>query len=187
MRITGGEFGGRRISAPKGRGTRPTLEVVREAVFDILGRKVEGASCLDLFCGSGALGLEAISRGALHVVFCDISKGAVDAVRLNIEKLGIEKDRYALMQTDARHALLLLQKEGKRFDICFVDPPYFQSLYEECLVLLGSLGLVKGGGLVVVEASKKITLSDCYGSLCLIKTRRYGDTAIGIYESKEAK
>jgi len=187
MRITGGEFGGRRISAPKGRGTRPTLEVVREAVFSIVGRKVEQAQCLDLFCGSGALGLEAISRGASHVVFCDISKRAVDAVRSNLAKLKIEPSKWTLMHMEARKALVLLQKEGKQFDICFIDPPYFQSLYDESLILLGSFGLLKRGAIVVVEASKKVALSDCYNCLRLIKMKRYGDTIIAIYERMEGK
>jgi 16S rRNA (guanine966-N2)-methyltransferase len=187
MRITGGEFRGRKICAPKGRGTRPTLEVVRKAIFDIIGGKVEQAHCLDLFCGSGALGLEAISRGALDVVFCDISRVAIEAVRSNIARLDIKGSRYTLMHMEATKALSLLQKEGKQFDICFVDPPFFQALYDESLVLLGNLGLLKNGAVVVVEASKKVALSDCNNRLCLVKTRRYGDTTITIYEFREGK
>jgi len=178
MRIISGDFKGRKLTAPKGRGVRPTLEVVREAIFDILGPSVEGARVLDLFAGSGALGLEALSRGAARVTFCDSGQRPLAAVRENLRCLGIGKERFSVLRMPARKAMGMLEKRSAVFDVVFVDPPYETILYEETLMALSLSDLTVEGGLVVVEHSKRIGVSSVYGNLVLDRRRKYGETCV---------
>lgn len=180
--MVGGEFGGRRILAPHGRGVRPTLDRVREAIFDVLGSGVEGAKVLDLFAGSGALGIEALSRGACHVTFCDSSSRAVQAIHRNLERLGIRESQARVLQMPAAQAIRVLANEGDRFDIVFVDPPYDALLYEATLTALAIAKVVTPGGRVIVEHSRRTRVGAVYGDLQAIKTRRYGDTCVTFFE-----
>ena len=181
MRIVGGDLRGRRLLAPKGRGVRPTLEVVREAVFDTLGPRVAGAAVLDLFAGSGAMGLEALSRGASHVTWCDASDRAVAAIRENASRLSIAAGRFSILQMPSQLAIRRLEGEGARFDAVFVDPPYDAALYEETMLGLSIARVVVEGGTVVVEHSRRFGVSACYGDLSLARDRRYGETCVAYY------
>lgn len=178
MRIIAGEYGGRRLVAPKGRGVRPTLERVREAVFDALGDLTGGARVLDLFAGSGAMGIEALSRGAEHVTWCDASERAVAAVRENLARLGAAASRCAVMHMPADAAIERLAREGRAFDIVFVDPPWEGDLYEETLLHLAVSRIVRPGGIVVVEHARRIDVGTVYGDLVAARERRYGDSCV---------
>lgn len=179
MRIVGGQYKGRHIITPKG--IRPTAEKVREAIFDTLGDKIEGARVLDLFAGSGALGIEAISRGSSHVIFCEKIESTFQVINKNISKLKIPKDSYKLLKKDAKKAIEMFAIEGLHFDIIFFDPPYFEDMYEGHLLLLSSFHLLEPDGIVVVERSKRVVLSPCYGKLHMMKERRYGDTFVNYF------
>ena len=145
MRIIGGEARGRRLFAPEGDETRPTSDKVREALFNIIRGDVWGAHVLDLFAGSGALGLEAISRGAESAVFCDVSKKAVAAVKRNIELMRCA-DRTRVVQGDWRSAV------AGRYSLVFIDPPYrLTEVYAQAADALISGGHLTGDALIVME------------------------------------
>src|SRR5258708_36248773 len=126
MRVIAGAYGGRRLQAPRGQATRPTAARVREAFFSILG-DIDELSVLDLFAGSGALGIEALSRGAARAVFVERAPRALDALRANLEALGIERDRADVRALDARAAARTARARGETYDLVFLDPPYRQA------------------------------------------------------------
>ena len=135
MRIVAGTYSSRRIEAPKGNNTRPTLDKVREAVFSSLGGFFAGGSFLDLYAGSGANGLEALSRGMDEAVFVDSSRDAVQVIKKNIQSLGCKEQCRVLPMKDMK-ALLLLKEEGRQFDIVYLDPPYARETNKAVLAYL---------------------------------------------------
>lgn len=183
MRIVAGTLKGRVIVAPKGRGVRPTLEMVREAIFDILGPTIADAVVLDLFAGSGAFGLEALSRGARHVVWVDDNPLACEAVRHNCEHLRIPAGQYEVLRMPAVDAVARLGMMQRRFDIVFVDPPYEAGIHDEVLLALDLARVVEPGGRVVAEHARRFPLSPVFGQLVQDKDRRYGDTGVAFYRS----
>jgi 16S rRNA (guanine(966)-N(2))-methyltransferase RsmD len=178
MRIIAGEWKGRRLVAPKGRGVRPTLDMVREAVFDVLGPRAVDAQVLDLFAGTGAMGLEALSRGAARVTWSDIDARSLAAIRENLGKLGPEPDRCEVLALPALAVIQRMKKAGRVFDIVFVDPPYEHGLYDETLLGLSVARIVAPEGVVVVEHARRIEVTANYGDLLRFKERRYGETCI---------
>lgn len=185
MRVVAGRFGGRRLSAPRGRATRPTSERVREALFSMLG-EVEGARALDLYAGSGALGIEALSRGASVATFVDSGAGAVAAVRANLERLGIERRgpgaEARVVRSGAEAFLRSAERRGERFDLVLCDPPY--NLAARRREALGRLltGVLAPGARTVSESSpaKPLRLD-----LPVQVERRYGDTLIVVQRAPE--
>jgi 16S rRNA (guanine966-N2)-methyltransferase len=173
MRLSGGARARQGVTAPKGRKTRPTAAKVREAMFAVLGRRVHGARVLDLFAGSGALGLEAMSRGAASVVFVDNDASAAFAIRRNALKLIEDEDRWRILPMHAARALRSLRGT---FDVVLIDPPYDRGAGEE-LSLLMQRGLLAADGIAVVEHRSKEALS-LPTSMKLIKTSKYGDTSL---------
>jgi len=173
MRISGGARARQGVSAPKGRKTRPTAAKVREAMFAVLGRRVHGARVLDLFAGSGALGLEAMSRWAASVVFVDNDASAAFAIRRNALKLIEDEDRWRILPMHAARALRTLRGT---FDVVLIDPPYERGAGEE-LTLLVQRGLLAADGIAVVEHRSKEALA-LPTSMKLIKTSKYGDTSL---------
>jgi 16S rRNA (guanine966-N2)-methyltransferase len=174
MRVVGGRFGGRTLVAPRGRATRPTPERVREALFSILGT-VEGASVLDLFAGSGALGIEAVSRGAGELTLVDSSAAARAAIRRNLDSLGIGAE---LRHEAALPFLERAHSRARQYDLVFLDPPYRQAhgLGHELSAALGPV--LSPGARVIAESDRRSPLEL---SLELLDERRYGDTLISIY------
>ena len=175
MRIIAGEFRSRRLESPKGLDTRPTLDATRESLFNILQGKLEGTNILDLFAGSGSLGLEAISRGAHFAVFCDNSKEAARAVHKNITSLGLDS-RTHLMLMDWSKALDKLANSNQKFHFIFLDPPYMAT-YEPVIDKIENLGLLENIGQIILERSVKQTVS-LPRSLLLLRTKQYRHTAI---------
>jgi len=183
MRIVGGEAGGRTIRAPRGHDTRPTSDKVRQAIFNILGAPPEGARVLDLYCGSGALGLEAISRGAALAVLVDRAALAIRMARENARILAFE-DRVRVVQADVLAALPRL--EGP-FHWIFLDPPYAAGAAGELDRVLAALGdaraaLLGPGGLVVAEHDRRRAPLERQGVLARMDLRRWGDTAVSFFE-----
>jgi 16S rRNA (guanine966-N2)-methyltransferase len=171
VRVSGGELRGRKLVAP--RGERPTTERVREAVFSILAG-VDGASVLDLFCGSGALGIEAVSRGAAHAVLVDEDTTAAGA---NVEKIGLGED-VDLVRSDA---IAFLRSEQGKYDLVLLDPPY--TLADPMKAELTELvpEALAAGGRVVAESSPQSPLDL---PLDLQTERRYGDSMIRVYTAR---
>lgn len=177
MRVIAGEFGGRTLVAPRGRGTRPTSDRVREALFSILG-DVAGVGVLDLFAGSGALAIEALSRGASRATLVDSSGAAIAAARRNLEALGLEADvRRQAALPFLRNAAV----QQQHYDLVFVDPPYRHAsgLSEE---LGAALEPVLGpDARVVCESDRRTPLHLALTTLAQLAERVYGDTLISIY------
>jgi 16S rRNA (guanine966-N2)-methyltransferase len=175
VRVVAGAFGGRRLQAPPGRETRPTSDRVRESLFAVLGDRVAGARVLDLFAGSGALGIEALSRGAAHATFVDSAPAAIRSLTANLSALGADAE---VRRADARRFLGAASANGRHYDLVFLDPPYR---------LAGRLGgelaaalpaVLAPGAVVVTESDRRAPLEL---ELELIDERRYGDTLIRIH------
>jgi 16S rRNA (guanine966-N2)-methyltransferase len=170
MRVIGGRSRGRRLAAKLPRTVRPTSDRVRESIFDILGSQggVEGLRTVDLFCGSGALGLEALSRGAAAATFVDQDPVALDAVRTNLAAVGLDGETVALVRA-ALPGWLTTAAAGT-FDLALCDPPYD---FEDWPALLGALR----AGVVVMESSASIPLPDPW---VVTRERRYGGTLVTV-------
>ena len=160
---------------------RPTQDKVSVAIFNHLGGFVQGAAVLDLYCGTGALGMEALSRGAARVVFCDRSQAAVRSIRENLQKIQVDRKTYEVVRSDAVSLCSRLSARGDSFDLVFVDPPYESALYSGILVAMGSMAVTAENGVVVVEHSKRINLPADVGQLGLYQEKVYGDTLISYY------
>jgi 16S rRNA (guanine966-N2)-methyltransferase len=182
MRVIAGRLGGRRLVAPKGLATRPTGERVREALFSALG-PLDGAAVLDLYAGTGALGIEALSRGARRAVFVESARPALAALRQNVASLELG-ERARVVGTPAARALRDLAPEGP-FDLVLADPPW-ASIAEAARVLeLAAAGLVAPGARVVLEHAARDAAPRIAG-LEPAATRVYGDTAVTVYEREAA-
>ncbi len=177
MRVVAGVHRGRRLVAPPGDQTRPTSDRVREALFSVLGPSVQGSHVLDLFAGSGALGIEALSRGAAGAVFVDQAPRAIAAIRANLAALGIEADVHRI---EARAWLRAASARADAYDLVFLDPPYRRA---------GGLGreLSEGLAAVLAPGARVVTESDRRDplelALPLCDERRYGDTVIRIHDT----
>ena len=176
MRIVAGQFGGRVLRAPPGADTRPTSEKVREAVFAILP-DVAGGHVLDLFAGSGALGIEALSRGAAHATFVDSGKAALAAIRANLATLGIA-DRATVIAGDA--VAVAGRPAAVPWSLVLIDPPYASDLAVRAGAALARAQLV-AGAVIVIEHDRRHAPPDAIGSLLRTDQRRYGDTYISFY------
>jgi 16S rRNA (guanine966-N2)-methyltransferase len=177
VRVVAGRYGGRRIAAPPGRGTRPTSDRVREALFSILG-PLDGERVLDLYAGSGALAIEALSRGAGSALLVERDPRAVAVIRANLAGLGLGEPDARVHAGPARSALRNASDRGDTYDLVFLDPPY-RSAPELGRELSAALGpLLAAGGRIVTESDRRAPLA-----LDLPQTheRRYGDTLIRIH------
>jgi len=180
MRIISGIYKGRIIEGASLDGTRPTMDRVKEAIFSMIQNKVEGSICLDLFAGSGSLGIEALSNGASSVYFIDKNKKACQTIKRNFDKLNITDNIY-LINDDYKKALSFLSKKGVKFDIVFLDPPYNLDVIKDILIYLSEHDILNDNGLVICEHTN-FELEDNYGKLSLIKNRHYGVAKVKIYE-----
>jgi len=184
MRVIAGQYRSRSLTAPKGRDTRPTSDRLRETLFNVLAPRVSGAVFVDLYAGSGAVGIEALSRGARTAVFVEHADPALKALRANLMSLGI-RGGYALEPRSATAALKRLSSTGHVADIVFLDPPYDSAEeYEAVLSLLGGQcsGLLAPGAVVVAEHAKKNDLADRYGLLLRYRLLKQGDAALSFYQ-----
>jgi 16S rRNA (guanine(966)-N(2))-methyltransferase RsmD len=179
MRVVAGDLGGRVLRAPHGAATRPTSEKVREAVFAILP-DVAGARVLDVFAGSGAVGIEALSRGAAHATFVDSGRAALAAVRANLAALGVPADRATVHAGDA---VGFARAAGGPFELVFVDPPYASDLAVRVATALPAAALA-AGATVVVEHDRRHAPPDDLGDLRRVDQRRYGDTLVSFYRAR---
>ncbi|PYS96353.1 MAG: 16S rRNA (guanine(966)-N(2))-methyltransferase RsmD [Acidobacteria bacterium] len=179
MRFTGGEARGRGIKGPRGGGLRPTSDRVREAIFDILGKRVPGARFLDAFAGTGAVGLEALSRGASRTVFLERDRRALRLIR---ENLGLAPwtGSFAIIEGDALGALEGLARRDERFDIAFFDPPYDHPSPAE--LLSAGAALLAPAGILIVEHRSSTSIAAPAGTpLRPLRAYRHGDTTLSTF------
>lgn len=177
MRITGGTGKGRTLKVPAGSRVRPTADKVKQALFNILGDKVRDSLFLDLYCGTGGVGIEAISRGAERAVFVDDARQSLQVTRQNIEQSGFE-ERATVVPAKAES---FLKKASQEFDIVFLDPPYSLD-QDQLLVMLAQSGILKQDSVVVAEHFKKQKSPEQAGRLFLYREAVYGDTVLAFYK-----
>jgi len=176
MRIIAGKFKGKAVILPKG--IRPTQDKVRKALFDILG-DIEGLSFLELFAGSGAVGFEAASRGVAELVLVEYNRDCQLAIEKNIESLKLKAcDLYPF---EAEKAIKSLHRDKRRFDIIFLDPPYYLGVSKKALQMLGAYDILAPTGFIVVQHFKKDDLPESLGVFGLFRTAKYGDTLLSFY------
>ncbi len=184
MRVSGGSARGRRLTAKGSAQIRPTSTRVADALFNSLGPRIEGARVLDLFAGTGRLGIEALSRGAQDAVFVERDARNVGVIRDNLAAAGFAA-RGAVRRGDALAALRALAAEGRRYDLIVLDPPYGRDLQRETLRRVAGTNVLAPGGLVVVEGHWRDDPGDVDG-LVRIRSSRYGETALWVY-ARQAK
>lgn len=180
MRVIAGEFGGRALVAPRGSRTRPTSDRVREALFMSLGDLRESV-VVDLFAGSGALGVEALSRGAAHVHFVDADRMARMAIEENLTALGI-RDRATVWPLRLPHGLRRLAEPLASAELVLLDPPYGGAEARAVLAMLGGDAVLPAHARVVLERHQKDEVPERSGGLERVRERRYGETVIDVYQ-----
>jgi len=184
MRIISGIYRSRHLKAVPPGGTRPTSDKLRETLFNILGESVRGCTFLDACAGVGAIGIEAISRGAENVVFIDESRKAARMIRENLDGLGI-KQGFKVLEMDLKKGLDVCRRDGVVFDVAFVDPPYErQGLYEDALDRLSQPPLLGPDGVVILEASKRPNIEESCGTLTRVRTVTQGDSMLMFYRQE---
>ena len=184
MRVISGVARGRRLATFKGRAIRPTSDKVRAAVFDILHGYGPFTRALDIFAGTGAMGIEALSRGVQEVLFIDSSRDSAALIRENLDRTGFSA-QGKIMQTDALVAINLLAARRERYDLIFIDPPYDNTLNGKVLSAIDHYGLLDGGGIVVAESSRKSEERVHLAGLECFKEKGYGDTMVTFYRIPE--
>ncbi len=167
-----------------GLNVRPTSDRMRETLFNILAPWIRGSRFLDICAGSGAVGIEALSRGAAHATFIERARPACSIIRENLSALALEGEAR-IVGREAAQALSLLSEERKPFDIAFLDPPYASELYSQVLERLSSGELIAGDGIVVVEHRSKTPLAEAYGRLRVYRKTRQGESALTFYSFRE--
>jgi 16S rRNA (guanine(966)-N(2))-methyltransferase RsmD len=188
MRIIAGTFRSRPLQAPAGLATRPTSDRLRETLFNVLAPRLVGARFLDLYAGSGAVGLEALSRGATSVVFVENAPAALKILRANLERLGV-KDRFVVQASSVRESLRRAKGTASGFDVVFLDPPYeAEAEYATTLGALGGAasGMLADGAVVIAEHRRKQRLEDSYGALQRARLLEQGDVALSFYRVGES-
>jgi 16S rRNA (guanine(966)-N(2))-methyltransferase RsmD len=186
MRIIGGRYRGRRIAMP--RDIRPTKDKVREAIFNIVAESIKGSRVLDLFAGSGGLGLEALSRGASYVAFVDNSRICTVIIDKNLKITAEEDGQYAeILTKDAFAAIKALYGRKEKFDIIFLDPPYYKNLIRKCLKNISVYDILTPSGFIIAEHFKKDEPPQAIEGLKLFRQKTYGDTVISMYKREDSR
>jgi len=180
MKVRGGKYRGARLKMKPGKKIRPATSRVKSAIFDILPHNLEGILVLDLFAGSGALGIEALSRGAEGVVFVDQSQRSTQILKANLKKLGCE-DKSQVLIKKASSAINQLALEGAKFDLVFIDPPFDRALSSSTLAHLSQSGILEEEAIVVIRHSLREKVEERYARLVLHDQRKYGESIVSFY------
>jgi len=183
MRIVAGKYKGRRIKTAKGEKIRPTTDRVREAIFNVLGNKIVNTRVLDLFSGTGSLGIEALSRGASHVTFIDKSPVSLRLVKINLDLIG-EAEKARILRGDVFKVLKKLAGKTLPFDVVFADPPYKERFHEEVLLSLKSSKLLTPGAIIIYETASEFEFINFSNGFELLKSKVYGDTKVSFIVHK---
>jgi len=181
MRVLTGKLKGRLLKMSKP-GLRPTQDKTRKAVFDILGEAIVGAQFLDLFAGSGAVGIEALSCGAAAVWFVENDREAIAILSDNLS--GLKISNYEVIPKDVFSVIAQMAGQKRKFDIIFLDPPYYQDLAKKSLLSLAAYDILKPSGLAIIQHFKKDIIPEKTDSLELFKQKKYGDTLVSFYQIK---
>ncbi len=184
MRIISGKYAKRRLLTLKSQKTRPTSDKVKESLFDSLGQYFSGGEVLDLYAGSGALGIEAVSRGCDHAVLVDINHAAVNVIRQNV-MLTKETDKFKVLKMSDQQALKLLTAKAVKFDLVFLDPPYAKQKISDVMKKLDDFDLLASDSRIIAETDDRTDLS-VISDFELLKTHHLGKTIVRIYRKEKA-
>jgi len=180
LRIISGKYKGRAIKIPKG--IRPTQSKIRKALFDILGKKIKGSKFLEVFAGSGGIGLEAASLGADCVYFIENTPGCLKILKENLKY--ILANNFYLLAKDAFRAIKELALSNVKFEIIFLDPPYYKDMVKKSLQVLAQYDILATNGYIVAQHFKKDILPEKIGNLILFRQIKYADTQLSFYKNE---
>ncbi|MBU5346487.1 16S rRNA (guanine(966)-N(2))-methyltransferase RsmD [Paenibacillus lautus] len=186
MRVVSGSAKGRPLKSVPGTSTRPTTDKVKESIFSMIGPYFEGGALLDLFAGTGGLGIEALSRGMDRAVFIDVEPKSISTIKDNLKAARLE-DSAEVYRNDAGRALKALEKRGYSFDLVFLDPPYRFKNGDELMLDMAERGLLQDSAVVVLEYESSYNYPEKFGDFCCFRTAKYGETAISIYRYDTAQ
>lgn len=181
MRVISGKAKGRKLLSSKGLNTRPTADKVKESIFNILPHDFKDKEVLDLFAGTGNLGIEALSRGALNAVFIESSRYVLPVLEKNLKKCGFT-DISQIIGTTVDNGIKILERRGNRFDLIFLDPPYRMGILKDTLVKISRSDILKDNALVIAEHASSEIIEGDIEKLILTDQRRYGTTLISFFE-----
>lgn len=184
MRVIAGTARGRTLKAVPGTTTRPTTDKVKEAIFSMIGPYFDGGRALDLFAGTGGLGIEALSRGIDKAIFIDADRKAIETIQANLATVKLF-DQAAVFRNDSLRALKKLGEKREAFDLVFLDPPYVMQTMDEVVAELQTLALVHVDSVIVVEHDASVTYPEQINAFACTRRATYGDTAISIYRNLE--
>ncbi len=186
MRVISGKAKGKKLLAPDGLHTRPVTDQIKQAIFNSWQFKVADCQFLDLFSGSGSMGIEAISRNARKTILVDNDKEAVSIIRKNIEGCHFDKNSYLVVQEDVFKVIQNLQNKNEQFDIIYLDPPYtVDEIFIPVMEAIGKTNLLKEDGVLAIRTKKEKKLLDTFNHLVKTKEKKYGISMVHYYEVKK--
>lgn len=184
MRVISGKVRGLKLNTPKNEDVRPTTDRVKESLFNMINAYIMDSDILDLFAGTGSLGIECLSRGSNRCVFVDKSKESIDIVKSNIKKARMD-EQSTIMNIDFKNAIKTLGNKNERFDVIFMDPPYYKNMFIDALSAIDENNLIKDDGIIVVEHDTKNSFPDNIGKLYKSRDKKYGNTTLTFYKMEE--
>ncbi len=185
MRVIAGKYRSRIIKMPKGPEIRPTKDRIREALFNIIGDFVRGAAVLDAFAGSGAFGIEALSRGAKRAVFVDNNKRCVETIKKNLKALNVQIKNISIIKMDVFKAFYFLERKKEKFDIVLLDPPYYKDMAKKSLIKLDRHDILTSSCIIAVEHHRNDILPEELDVLTSYRIARYGDICLSFYKARK--
>ena len=184
MRVISGKARGLKLNTPKNDDVRPTTDRVKESLFNMINSYIMDSEILDLFAGTGSLGIECLSRGANQCIFVDNSKESINIVKSNIKKARVENESIVL-NLDFKSAINSLSLKNKQFDVIFMDPPYYKNMFSDALSAVDNNNLLKEDGIIVVEHDTVDKFPDNMGRLYKSREKKYGNTTLTFYKLEE--
>lgn len=184
MRVISGKARGLKLNTPKNDDVRPTTDRVKESLFNMINSYIMDSNILDLFAGTGSLGIECLSRGAKNCVFVDISKESIAIVKSNIKKARVENES-TVINADFKDAVSRLKVQKNKFDVIFMDPPYYKDMFVDALEKIDDADLLNEDGLIIVEHDTKDVFPEKIARLEKSKDKKYGNTTLTFYKMEE--
>lgn len=181
LRVISGKARGLKLDSPKNQDVRPTTDRVKESLFNIINPYIRESNILDLFAGTGSLGIECLSRGAKNCVFVDKSKDSINIIKSNVKKARVENES-TILNIDFKDAVKRLSSQNQKFDVIFMDPPYYENMFIKCLKSIDELNLLHEDGIIVVEHDTKDLLDESIGNLVKSRDKKYGNTTLTFYK-----
>jgi 16S rRNA (guanine(966)-N(2))-methyltransferase RsmD len=181
LRVISGKVRGLKLNTPKNEDVRPTTDRVKESLFNMISPYIMDSNVLDLFAGTGSLGIECLSRGAQRCVFVDVSKESISIIKSNITKARVENESVVL-NLDFKDAISKLKVQKNKFDVIFMDPPYYKNMFIDALEKIDNADLLEEEGIIVIEHDSKENFPEKIGRLEKHKVKKYGNTTLTFYK-----